>query len=195
MTAQSSFAIEVPAQTLEAARAGDAAAQRTLYELFERPVYTLALRLCQNADDAHDALQDCFVNALSRLDQFAGDAPFWGWLRRVAINTTLQRLRAGQRYRLRVASVEDVEVVSQGRAETPGDQVDLVRAFARLSETARTVVWLHDVEGLKHREIADMMDKTVSFSKSQLARGRSRLRELLDATPEPTPCPQLRPTA
>src|SRR5207248_11779929 len=59
-------------------------------------------------------------------------------------------------------------------------RVDLERAFERLSATSRTVVWLHDVEGYTHEEIAEQMGKTVSFSKSQLARAHARLRGMLD---------------
>src|SRR6266566_5204488 len=58
--------------------------------------------------------------------------------------------------------------------------IDLERAFERLSETSRAVVWLHDVEGYTHEEIAEQMGKTVSFSKSQLARAHARLRGMLD---------------
>src|SRR5437867_1891972 len=60
-------------------------------------------------------------------------------------------------------------------------RIDLERAFERLSETSRSVVWLHDVEGYTHEEIAELMGKTVSFSKSQLARAHARLRRMLDA--------------
>ena len=59
-------------------------------------------------------------------------------------------------------------------------RIDLERAFEQLSETSRAVVWLHDVEGYTHEEIAEQMGKTVSFSKSQLARAHVRLRRMLD---------------
>jgi len=62
-----------------------------------------------------------------------------------------------------------------------GVGIDLERAFEELSETSRAVVWLHDVEGYTHEEIAELMDRTVSFSKSQLARAHQRLRRLLGA--------------
>ena len=60
-----------------------------------------------------------------------------------------------------------------------GDQIDLERALARLGDTARAVVWLHDVEGYTHAEIGALFDATPSFSKSQLARAHERLRGLL----------------
>ena len=65
------------------------------------------------------------------------------------------------------------------RREDTALRMDLETALERLSETSRAVVWLHDVEGYTHEEIAGMMDKTVSFSKSQLARAHTRLRRWL----------------
>lgn len=195
MKSRSSFAIDVDASVLAAAKTGDPIAQRHIYELFERPVYSLALRICQNADDAYDALQDCFVNALGRLDQFSGSSPFWGWIRRIAINSTLQRMRVDKRYQSRFASLDEIALEPEGCSENPGDQADLQMAFRQLGDTARAVIWLHDVEGLRHREIAEAMGKTVSFSKSQLARGRQRLRGLLTQEPGDTPCRTLNSTA
>src|SRR2546427_18569 len=59
-------------------------------------------------------------------------------------------------------------------------RIDLERALEQLSETSRSVVWLHDVEGYTHEEIGELMGKTVSFSKSQLARAHARLRRMLE---------------
>jgi len=76
-----------------------------------------------------------------------------------------------------------VGVIGASAGMSPGSvpaQIDLERAFERLSETSRAVVWLHDVEGYTHEEIAEQMGKTVSFSKSQLARAHVRLRRMLD---------------
>jgi len=69
--------------------------------------------------------------------------------------------------------------------ETPELAMDLEAALDTLSPTARAVVWLHDVEGFTHEEIASMMNRTRSFSKSQLARARKRLRERLAAVQPP----------
>jgi RNA polymerase sigma-70 factor (ECF subfamily) len=69
-----------------------------------------------------------------------------------------------------------------------GDTVDLERALAHLGDTARAVVWLHDVEGYTHAEIGRLLGGTASFSKSQLARAHARLRELLEADGVKAPC-------
>jgi RNA polymerase sigma-70 factor (ECF subfamily) len=71
-----------------------------------------------------------------------------------------------------------------GPAGAVGAGIDLERAFEGLSETSRAVVWLHDVEGYTHEEIAERMGRTVSFSKSQLARAHARLRRRLGEGPE-----------
>jgi RNA polymerase sigma-70 factor (ECF subfamily) len=73
-------------------------------------------------------------------------------------------------------------------ASCSSDAVDLERALARLGETARAVVWLHDVEGYTHAEIGALLGGTASFSKSQLARAHARLREMLELDEARTPC-------
>lgn len=176
---QSSFAIAVEDDLLDRARSGDRQAQATIYERFEQPVFTLAFRLCQSHDEAQDAMQDCFLNVFRRLHQFKGRSPFWGWLRQVAINTTLQRLRQKNRFSLRFVFGSEQQDTTPAVSTNSGDQMDLAQALADLTPTARSVVWLHDVEGLTHKEISQAMGKSLSFSKSQLARAHKRLREHL----------------
>ena len=76
----SSFAQAIDQTVLNAARAGDQCAREQIYRLFERQVYSLAMRMCQNPDEACDVTQDTFIQVLSKLHQFRGDSPFWGCL-------------------------------------------------------------------------------------------------------------------
>src|SRR5689334_12940141 len=89
----SSFAIDVPAPLLDRARRGEAAAFEQLYRAFERPVFTLALRLTGRREEAQDVLQDTMMKLLDRIAEFRGDSPFWGWLRQIAVNEALMLLR------------------------------------------------------------------------------------------------------
>ena len=93
MSPPSSFAIDVPDSLLARARHGEAAAFEQLYRWFERPVFTLALRLCGDREAAQDVLQDTMLKLIDRLQDFRGDSPFWGWLRQIAVNDALMRLR------------------------------------------------------------------------------------------------------
>ncbi len=181
MNSSSAFAVEVPDSLLAAVRSGDLAAFERLYRLFERPVFQLAARMCGDRDEAMDVLQETFLKVRSGLDGFRGDAPFWGWLRRIAVNETLMHLRR-RNGRPEVDTLDDHEP-SAPPEQAPQRQVEsaeLERALARLPALTRGVLWLYHVEGYTHPEIAALTGRTVSFSKSQLARGSERLRRAMD---------------
>lgn len=186
----SSFAIDVPAALLARARSGEAAALEQLFRRFERPVFTLALRICGDRSEADDVLQDTMLKVFSSLDRFRGDggSPFWGWLRQVAVNEALMRLRRSRRLD---AEADDgaVDALAENLVPPPPAAADaalLQRALAQLPDATRSVLWLYHAEGYTHQEIAEAMQRSVSFSKSQLARGTRRLRALLQVdTPAP----------
>jgi RNA polymerase sigma-70 factor (ECF subfamily) len=156
-------------------RAGDPEAQEALFRAFEAPVYSLARRICRTTEDAEDVLQETFIEVFKSIHQFRGQGSIWGWVRTVASSKALMRLRRNK-YRDTDDLVDDVAPMKR---EDTALRMDLESALERLSETSRAVVWLHDVEGYTHEEIAGMMDRTVSFSKSQLARAHARLRKYL----------------
>jgi RNA polymerase sigma factor (sigma-70 family) len=161
---------------LACARNGDGTAHAELYEIFAPMVYTLARRMLSSAAHAEDALQETFIEVLRKIGAYRGEAEFGFWVRRIAVNKCLMHLRSGWTSR-RVTGTGEEPAVADGAAE---DRIALERALAALSDTARAVVWLHDVEGYTHREIGRLMGRTSSFSKSQLARAHARLRVLLE---------------
>ncbi|WP_058836370.1 RNA polymerase sigma factor [Luteimonas abyssi] len=180
-TATSSFAIDVPAALLRRARAGEGRALEQLYRWFERPVFNLALRICHDREVAADVLQDTMLKVIGRIGDFRGDSPFWGWLRQIAVNEALMRLRRGRR--LEAESDIDDHAIA-GDVPPPSAAADaaaLQRAMAELPEITRSVLWLYHAEGFTHDEIGALMARTPSFSKSQVARGTRRLRELLES--------------
>jgi RNA polymerase sigma-70 factor (ECF subfamily) len=156
-------------------KAGDPKAQEALYRAFEAPVYNLARRICRTTEDAEDVLQETFFEVFRSIAGFRGEGSLWGWVRTIASSKALMRLR---RNKYRETDELQDEVLPLRREDT-ALRMDLEAALERLTETARAVVWLHDVEGYTHEEIAGMMDRTVSFSKSQLARAHTRLRRWL----------------
>ena len=160
---------------LPGARAGDPAAQEALYRAFQAPVYSLARRICRTTEDAEDVVQETFMEVFRSIGRFRGTGSLWGWVRTIAASKALMRLRRNK-YRDADSLPDDVMAP---RREDAALRMDLEAALERLSETSRAVVWLHDVEGYTHEEIASMMDRTVSFSKSQLARAHTRLRRWL----------------
>jgi len=173
----SGFDIHLDEVTLAGAKRGDTRACEKIYRSYHGPAYTLAVRICKCRELARDVTQEAFITAFKRVPQFRGESPFWGWLRRVVINHAISSLRKQPRY--------DAVEFEEYMAHTSGDQdglgraMDLSQALEQLSPEDRLVVWLHDVEGYKHREIAEMVSKTESYSKTRLNRARARLRALV----------------
>ncbi|MGX5730884.1 RNA polymerase sigma factor [Pseudoxanthomonas beigongshangi] len=176
----SSFAIDVPDTLLARARAGRQDAFEQLYRWFERPVFTLALRICGDREEASDVLQDTMLKLFHHLDDFRGGSPFWGWLRQIAVNEALMKLRRNRRFDMEIAM--DEEDLPEDHGHLPpaaADAAMLQRALGALPAATRSVLWLYHAEGYTHEEIARLMQRTPSFSKSQLSRGTRRLRTLL----------------
>jgi RNA polymerase sigma-70 factor (ECF subfamily) len=186
------FDIELPPDALARAREGDPGAAEALYRAFERPVRTLARRLVTRRAAAEDLVQDVFVEILTNLRQFDGRGSFAGWVRTITVNRCLMQLRSPWQRSLRWL---DAAVVERGGDDLmdpadpgAGEHLDLERALERLGETARLVVWLHDVEGYTHAEIGALLGGSPSLSKSQLARAHARLRSLLEPDGVETTC-------
>ncbi len=170
----------VDAATVALARNGDRRAQADLYGRFGAAVYTLARRLLARPELAEDVLQDTFVDMMRGLPAFRSEAPVGLWIRQIAVNQCLMHMRSHwQRCRMTLERAADEIPADAWRCDDSRDwqnALDLERALEALPAEARAVVWLHDVEGYTHREIARFMHATPNFSKSQLARAHARLR-------------------
>jgi len=194
MVSGHSFSVTVDELVIARAKRGDGEALEALYRTFETPVYTLARRLTRTRHDAEDVVQDTFLELVRSIGSFRGDGSLAGWVRKVAASKALQRLRKqGARFAEEPLPDEFADGSVDGRTATAplvtaAERVDLRTAVEDLSETARAVLWLHDVEGYSHEEIAAMVGKTASFSKSQLARAHARLRNVLAPAVREEPC-------
>jgi RNA polymerase sigma-70 factor (ECF subfamily) len=172
-----------PAIVSRAAR-GDARAHEIIYRAFATPVYSLCLRFTRVPAHAEDLVQETFIEIMRSIAKFRGEAALGTWIRRVAVSKALMFLRSA--WTARSQSLEDGwdeftpgDAISHGVSRHPDEAIDLDAALANLPSVSRTIVWLHDVEGFTHKEIAKMMGRTESFSKSQLARAYQRLRPML----------------
>ncbi len=174
---QSPFEIELDEMTLARARRGDMGACEQIYRKYQQPAYSVAFRICQCRELSRDVTQEAFITAFGKLRQFRGDAPFWGWLRRVVVNHTISALR--KLPKADAVELQEFHAHTDGDHERIGLSMDLESALSTLDREDRAVVWLHDVEGYNHREIAGLFGKTESFSKTRLSRARSKLRAVL----------------
>jgi RNA polymerase sigma-70 factor (ECF subfamily) len=165
---------------VQLAASGDRCAFERLYRDQVNRVYAVCVRMCGDRARAEELTQDAFVRAWERLPQFRGDSAFATWLHRLTVNVVLEAQRSERRSRAHLQSDEVTDAEPPvTRREYHAEKIDLAVAIAALPPGARAVFALHDVEGYKHEEIAEMLDITSGGSKAQLHRARRLLREAL----------------
>jgi RNA polymerase sigma-70 factor (ECF subfamily) len=177
---------------VERVREGEKEAFSELVDRHARKIFRLARHITKNDDDAADVLQEAFLKAYSRIDQFHGDSKFYTWLVRITVNEALMRLRKRRGDRT-VSLNQDVETEDGAmQREVPDDAEDPEEAYGRaetreilersidsLADGYRSVFVLRDVEGLSTEETAEMLDLSISAVKSRLLRARLQLRDKL----------------
>ena len=168
------------------ARSGDARAFDSLYRRHSERLYATAVRLTRDRDAAADAVHDAWLRAVESLGAFEGRSSFRTWITGILINCIREHERARRRDSRHVVESPDdfVGEVTDPASLLPLDGVgidplDLEAAIAALSPRFRQVLVLHDIEGFTHEEIAAALGLVAGTSKSQLARARQRVREML----------------
>lgn len=179
---------------LAAARRGDERAIRKLIDAYSPRLYNVALRILRNSQDAEDALQETFITALKKLDQFDGRSAFLTWIYRIAVNSSLMALRKRRSRSKREESIEvpgfeeiksrqliDWNADPSRRVMTNEMREVMDKAIDRLPPNYRTVFVLRDLEELSTEETAKILGISVANVKVRLMRARLFLREALDA--------------
>jgi RNA polymerase sigma-70 factor (ECF subfamily) len=162
------------------AQEGDVGAFEQLYRDHVGRVFALCLRLAGDASLAEELAQEAFVRAWQKLGSFRGESAFSSWLYTLTVNTALSERRSRRRRTSRIVATDDLSAFDRpGRPPGPEHGFDLEKALDRLPPGARAVLVLHDVEGYKHQEIAEMTGIAAGTSKAQLHRARRLLREAL----------------
>ncbi len=176
------------ATDLSAANGGDREAFERLYRAHVDRVFSLCVRMSGDRVLAEELTQDVFVRAWERLASFRGDSAFGTWLYRLAVNVVLNARKTAGRHWKRFLDESGSESDSYDNlpretgastSSDPGGKLDLETAVATLPPGARRVFVLHDVQGYRHEEIAEMLGITSGGSKAQLHRARLLMRGAL----------------
>ncbi len=156
---------------------GRAESQKELYGRFAPAMYGLCLQYANNEEDAQDILQDGFIKVFTKLDQVKNPAAFPGWIRRIMINTALEKYRS-QVILERVDEMKpDGNQVVEGGIFSDLTCEELVELIRDLSPKYRMVFNLYAIEGYSHQEIAELLGISEGTSKSNLSRARGILQE------------------
>ena len=181
--------LSMPVQTVndaesDVARAavGDRRAFERVYRAHTNHVFSICVRMTGSRNRAEELTQDVFVRVWEKLPLFRGESAFSTWLHRLAVNVVLNARKSEGRESARTTDGEDEDGEwTEGSTSAPmhAERLDLESAIAQLPPGARRIFVLHDVEGYKHEEIAEMFGITSGGSKAQLHRARLLLREAL----------------
>ena len=164
-----------------------------VFQDYQRPIYNYLLRMTQNEADAEDLTQETFVRVYRSLPSFRGEASLSTWIYRIATNASLDHFRrSATRQAEATLSLEELELGGEWLVDetspSPEQLVDqseitaCVQSFVqRLPADYRAALVLHDLQGLKNREIADVLDVPLSTVKIRLHRARKKLRAALNA--------------
>jgi RNA polymerase sigma-70 factor (ECF subfamily) len=167
-------------QLVQRVLAGEAGAERELYDRFVEPVWRLAFRLAGDSDLAQDFVQDTFIRVYGKLGTFRGESSLGTWITAIALSVALNGLRKVKRLRQRETELDEAVAVAGGpRRAEPDLKARLAEAIEALPMGYRTVFLMHDVEGYTHEEIGTALGVQTGTSKAQLFRARARLRESL----------------
>ena len=154
-----------------------------LYLKHYRDVYCLCLRMTRDVCEAEDLTQDVFVHLFRTIGSFRGESLFSTWLHRLTVNIVLMHFRKrGKAELTKSGELPTQSAVGSQRHEKMRivDRILLSEVIAKLPEGYREAVILYDIEGLRHREIAEMKGRSAGTSKSQLHKGRAMLRTLIN---------------
>lgn len=175
-----------------ACKNGQARAQQELYETLAPYIMVVCCRYLKNEEDARDALQECFIKAFSAISRFKMDSSIKTWVTRIAVNHCINMLK--KQKALLSLSENKIEPVWTPSKEEEQRWEELnaegchfrnvLETMNHLPEGYRTVLNLYALEGYSHEEIAGLLDISVGTSKSQLARARRKLKELMLESPE-----------
>ncbi|APS38238.1 MULTISPECIES: RNA polymerase sigma factor [Salegentibacter] len=156
----------------------DIRAQEKLYRMYSGKLFGLCLKYSNNYQQAQDNLQDGFITIFNKIDQYEDKGSFEGWMKRIVINTTLQKHRKEKYF----------EIINENLLEDPVVEIDddeittdfLLESIQELPERYRQIFNLYALDGFSHKEIAEMLNISVGSSKSNLARARNILKEKIE---------------
>lgn len=166
-------------QLIQKCKHNDTKAQSELYKLYSSKLFAICLKYSRNRAEAEDNLQDAFLTIFKKINQFNHKGSFEGWLKRVALNTTLQRYRRDKG----VFDIVDEDHIEDVTIEVDNDIVDidfLLNCIQELPDRYRLVFNLYVLDGYSHKEIAQMLEISAGTSKSNLARARMILKDKVE---------------
>ncbi len=179
MNRRQGFQQKIPDEIILRAQEGDMNAVESIYHYYANAAFTLALRICGGRALAEDVLQESFLKIIKSISSFKNNGSFAGSVRRIVVNEAINKLRNNSKLHF-VGEESQLLDVSGDFLESHwiDSCLDINKSLLELTDTARCVLVMHEIEGFSHKEIGDFFNKSESFSKATLSRAYSKLKQL-----------------
>jgi len=165
---------------IDRCRSGDSKAQFEIYRLYYKAMYNTSLRIVEDEQEAEDLMQESFFKAFDKIATYRNEVSFGAWLRRIVVNSSLDALKKRKLSFLPIEEAYGLKDEQTEESDFSVETIDLLKdAIEKLPEGYKLVLTLHLIEDYDHEEIASMLGITASTSRSQLARAKQKLLELL----------------
>lgn len=167
-------------ELIEKSKLGNRKMQYQLYSLYVDAMFNVSIRMVKIKEDAEDIVQDSFVDAFKNLESFKYESTFGSWLKRIVINKSINYLKVK---RIPLVAIEDQEYWISETEELKPTQLDISKiknAIQQLPNGYQTIINLYLIEGYDHTEIGDILEISVSTSKSQYHRAKKKLIQLIN---------------
>lgn len=175
-----SYNSKILVRTIEQAKKGKERARYALYEQYSKAMFNICMRMCKSREDAEDVLQEAFSSAFRNLHTYAHEAAFGAWLKRIVVNRCIDHLN--KKKEDWVECKDDLQEADDETIDFSGIELQVQavhKAIMTLPDGYRIVANLYLLEGYDHQEIADVLNISISTSKSQLLRAKKRIRNVL----------------
>lgn len=164
-------------QLIDNCKINDTKAQSELYTLFSSKLFSICLKYSRNYAEAEDNLQDSFITIFKKINQYKNKGSFEGWLKRITINTALQRYRSQGVFEIvNEENIKDNTIAIEDEDEDDISIDYLLKIIQELPDRYRLVFNLYVLDGYSHKDISKMLEINLGTSKSNLARARQALK-------------------
>jgi RNA polymerase sigma-70 factor (ECF subfamily) len=165
---------------IDGCKAGDSKAQFEIYKLYYKAMYNTSLRIVGNEQEAEDIMQESFFKAFDKIATYKNEVSFGAWLRRIVVNTSIDALKKKRISLISIEEAHGVDTSSDEETEFEVETIEMLKnAIEQLPEGYKLVLNLHLIEELDHDEIAATLGIAASTSRSQLARAKQKLIEII----------------
>lgn len=174
------FRLNSEQQLLKQCQKGDSRAQMALYQKYAKAMYQVSRNIINEEMKAEEAMQDAFLSAFEKFDEFKGEVTFGAWLKKIVINKSLDYLKKDKMYQ-KAESADDLHLINEEEEFDLSEKIEAVKkAMNELPENYRVILSLYYLEGYDHEEISEIMEMSYSNSRVMLNRAKNKLIAILN---------------